>query len=54
MRDNSISSNKFEMLLFNWRVFRYSEEFGFFSSCYYLLQNIIEKIKHESKIYRNF
>lgn len=45
VRANSISSNKLEMLRYNWTVYRHCERFGFFLSLYYLAWNVFRKIK---------
>ena len=44
MRENSVSSNKIEMLSYNWRLFREIEGFSILKSSYYLLWNIARKV----------
>ncbi len=44
LRSNSVSSNKMEMLLYNWRLFREIEGFSILKSAYYLLWNISRKV----------
>lgn len=40
----SLSSNKFGLLIYNYRMFRSCEDFGRLASIYYVLRNIISKI----------
>ena len=44
-RTNSISSNKFDLVKYNWRLYRQVEAFSIFKSAYYLAWNIYRKIK---------
>lgn len=44
VRTGSISSNKIEMLKYNWLVFRKSERFGIIKSTYYLFLNVIHRV----------
>jgi teichuronic acid biosynthesis glycosyltransferase TuaG len=43
LRNNSISNNKFEMLKWNWLLFRKIEKLSFFKSLYLVLSNILIK-----------
>ena len=44
LRDYSISSNKFEMLKWNWKMFREIEKLSFIKSLYFVLANVLIKI----------
>ena len=44
IRNNSVSSNKLEMVLWNWRLYREAEKKSFIKSAYYLLNNIYQKV----------
>jgi len=44
IRTGSISSNKFQMLRYNWQLFRYVEDLSLIKSTYYLGWNIARKI----------
>ncbi|WKD86516.1 Putative teichuronic acid biosynthesis glycosyltransferase TuaG [Polaribacter huanghezhanensis] len=44
LRSNSISNNKFEMLKWNWLLFRKIEKLSFFKSLYLVTSNILIKI----------
>lgn len=44
IRNDSLSSNKFSLIKYNWQVFRKSEKFGILKSSFYLFTNISAKI----------
>jgi len=44
IRTNSISSNKLNLVKYNWTLFREIEDLSFFRSTYYLSWNIINKL----------
>lgn len=44
VRDGSVSSNKIEMLLYNWKLYRMVEKLSFLRSVYYLGWNIVRKV----------
>lgn len=43
-RSNSISGNKFEMVIRNYQMFRHEMKFGFIRSAYCVLRNVLSKI----------
>lgn len=43
--DNSMSSNKLNLIIWNWRLFRQVEQLSFIKSIYYLACNIVLKLK---------
>ncbi len=45
IRKSSMSKNKFEMLKWNWMLYKKIEKFSYIKALYYLLSNIIIKIK---------
>lgn len=45
VREASMSSNKFEMLKWNWKLFYEIENLGFFKSSFILLKNIAYRIR---------
>ena len=48
-RSNSMSDNKIEMLKWNWSLYRKVEKLPFFSSLFYVISNIINKLFNETK-----
>ncbi len=44
MRSDSLSSNKIDLIKYNWAVYRESEKFGVFKSSFFLFTNIITKL----------
>lgn len=44
LRKNSISNNKFEMLKWNWQLYKNIEKLPFFKAFYYLTSNVLAKI----------
>lgn len=47
VRPNSISSNKLEMIAFNYKMFRQCEKFGITKSTFYVVLNILNKIYND-------
>lgn len=45
VRENSMSSSKIEMLKWNWKLFYNIEKLGLLKSSFYLLCNVLKKIK---------
>ena len=45
VRPNSISSNKVEMLRYNWHVYKTLEKMSAVRSLYYLSWNVLRKVK---------
>lgn len=44
VRSDSLSSNKIDLIKYNWAVYRNSERFGVFKSSFFLFTNIISKL----------
>ncbi|MDN5341379.1 MAG: teichuronic acid biosynthesis glycosyltransferase TuaG [Oceanotoga sp.] len=44
IRNDSISSNKMDLIKYNWEMYRKSEEFGVIKSSFYLFTDIMSKI----------
>lgn len=44
IRKNSLSSNKLNLIKYNWEIYRKSEEFGIIKSSFYLFTDIMSKI----------